>query len=92
MKSQAAGKAPEAAGQAKHPSLPTPYDPQLELIDKKRKREQKGKDVMEEGRGVTSKENEPQKGAKVAKTTQTRSLSDGSLGDKGHDLHTRVPN
>ena len=35
--------------QAKPPSLPTPHDPQQELADKKRKREQKGKDVMEEG-------------------------------------------
>ena len=27
MESQARGKAPEAASQAKHPSLPTPHDP-----------------------------------------------------------------
>ena len=45
--------------QAKHPSLPTPHDPQQESVDKKRKREQKERNVMEEGRGVPSKENEP---------------------------------
>ena len=47
---------------------------------------------MEEDRGVLPKENEPQRGAKVAKTTQTRSSSDGALGDKGRDFCTRVPN
>ena len=92
MESQAGGKALEAVDQAKHPSLPTPHDPQLELADKKRKWEQKWKDVMEEGRGVPSKENEPKKGPKVDKTTQTRSLSDEALGDRGCDLRTRVPN
>ena len=92
MESQAGGKAPKVAGQAKHPSLPTLYDPQPKLANKKRKREQKGKDVMEEGRGVPPKENEPQRGAKVAKTTQTRSLSNRAPGDRGHNLHTKVPN
>ena len=80
------------ASQAKHPSLPTPHDPQPELADKKRKGEQKGKNVMEEGRGVPPKENEPQRGAKVAKTTQTRLLSNGVPRDRGHDLCTKIPN
>ena len=48
--------------------------------------------MMEEGRGVPPTENEPQRGAKVAKTTQTRLLSDGAPGDRGRDLCTRVPN
>ena len=48
--------------------------------------------MVEEGRGVLLKEIEPQKGAKVAKTTQTKSLGDGAPGDKGRDLRTRVPN
>ena len=92
MESQAGGKAPEVAGQGKHPSLPIPHDPQPEPTNKKRKREQKGKDMMEEGRGVPPKENEPQRGVKVAKTTQMRSSRDGVPGDRRHDLHTRVPN
>ena len=46
---------------------------------------------MEEGRGVPPKENEPQRVAKVAKTTQTRSSSDGAPKDKGRDLYTKVP-
>ncbi|KAL0002753.1 hypothetical protein SO802_016534 [Lithocarpus litseifolius] len=89
MESQARGKESTAAGQAKHPCLPIPHDPQLEPADKKRKQEQNGKEVLEEGRGVPPKENEPQRGAKVAKTSQTRSLSDGVSGDRGCDLHTR---
>lgn len=45
---------------------------------------------MEEGRVGLSKEMEPKKGAKVTKTSQTKSLGDGSPGDKGHDLRARV--
>ena len=92
MESQAGGKALEVASQVKHPTLPTPHNPQPEPADKKRKLKQKGKDVMEKGRGAPPKENEPQRGAKEAKTTQTRSSSDGVLGDRGRDLRTRVPN
>ena len=47
---------------------------------------------MEEDQGALPKENEPPKGAKVANTTQTKSLSDKAPGEKGRDLHTRVPN
>lgn len=45
---------------------------------------------MEEGRGGLSKEMEPKKGAKVTKTSQTKSLGDGLPGDKGRDLRARV--
>ncbi|KAK9997119.1 hypothetical protein SO802_021805 [Lithocarpus litseifolius] len=48
MKSQIRSKVFEAAAQAKLSLIPTPQDPQEELTDKKRKREQKGKDVVEE--------------------------------------------
>ena len=47
---------------------------------------------MEEDQGVSPKENEPQRGAKVAKTTQTRSFNNGAPGDRGRDLRTKVPN
>ena len=59
MESQVEGKAPKVVNQAKHPSLLTPLDPQPDPVDKKRKREQKGKDVIEEGQDVPPKENEP---------------------------------
>ncbi|KAL0010799.1 hypothetical protein SO802_005907 [Lithocarpus litseifolius] len=48
--------------------------PQVDPNDKKKKRYQKGKEVVEEGRGLPSKEFEPQKGAKAAKTAHTRSV------------------
>ena len=47
---------------------------------------------MEEGRGVPSKEIEPQRRAKVAKTTRIKSSSKGAPGDRGRDLRTKVPN
>ena len=40
---------------------------------------------MEEGRGLPTKEAEPQKGAKVARIGQTRSSSEGSIVDRGRD-------
>ena len=56
MESQAGNKVPQAASQAKLPHLPTPYNTQQEAAEKKRKRGTKGKDVIEEGRDVSSKE------------------------------------
>ena len=41
--------------------------------------------MVKEGKGHPSKEGEPQKGAKAAKTTHIRSLSEGSLVERGHD-------
>lgn len=69
MESHARNKKPEATTQAKHPPPPTSHDPRKEAIDKKRKREQKRKEVVKEGRDVSSKKIEPQRGAKVVKTT-----------------------
>ena len=40
---------------------------------------------MEEGRGLPTKEAEPQKRAKVARIGQTRSSSEGSIVDRGRD-------
>ena len=80
------------AGQAKHPSLPTLHYLQPKPADKKMKREQKGNEVMEEGQSAPPKENEPQRGAKAAKTTQMRPSSNRAPGDKGCDLCTKVPN
>ena len=47
---------------------------------------------MEEGRDVSSKETEPKKGDKVAKTTQSKSQTYVAPKDRGHDLRARVPN
>ena len=42
-------------------------------MEKKRKRETKGKDVIKEGKDVSSKETGPQRGAKAARTNRSRS-------------------
>ena len=45
---------------------------------------------MEEGKGLPAREAEPQKGAKEARTAQTRSSSEGSVVKRGHDHCTKV--
>ena len=92
MESQARNKAPEAASQAKLPPFPTPHDTQQEATEKKRKRETKEKDVIEEGRDISSKETEPQRGAKAARTNQSKSQTEMASGDRGSDLRPRIPN
>ena len=67
LESHARRLVPEVAVQTRPPTpLPT-HTSQLEPTDKKRKWDWKGKDVVEEGEVVPSKELEPQKGAKIAK-------------------------
>lgn len=69
LESHARGTIPEVAVQTKPPTpLPTQTS-QLDPTSKKRKLKQKGKDVMKEGEAIPPKEPEPQKGAKVARTT-----------------------
>ena len=48
--------------------------------------------MIEEGRDVSSKETEPQRGAKTTRTNQPRIPSEVAPGDRGRDLCTRVPN
>ena len=81
---------PEVVIQTKPPT-PFPAHPsQLDLADKKRKRDQKGQDVVEEREVVPFKEPKPQKRAKVAKVVQTRSLSESAIVEKGHDRHPKI--
>ena len=47
--------------------------------------------MVEEGKGHPSKEAKPQKGAKAAKTTHTRSSSEGSMVERGHDCQVKTP-
>lgn len=49
-----------------------------------------GKEVVDEGKDHLPKEVEPQKGAKAAKTTHTRSSSKGSIVERGHDRQIEV--
>jgi len=50
----------------------------------------RGKEVMEEGKDVSSKETEPQRGAKVAKTNQSKSQTKVAPRDRGCDLRIKV--
>ena len=68
--------------------LPTHTSP-LEQIDKKRKR--KGKDVFKEGGVVPSKELEPQKGMKITKGAQRKTLAEGIGTEIVSKCRPRVP-
>ena len=78
MESQARGNTPEEV-QPKTFALPPAQTSQLDLADKKRKPDQKGKEVMDERRKSPSKEAEAQKGSKQPRVTQTRSSSEGAI-------------
>ena len=72
LKSQPGENAPGKVAQTRLPT-PLPTQPlQLEPVDLKRKREQKGKEVMEWGKTHPSQEGEAQRGAKQARVGQTR--------------------
>lgn len=47
--------------------------------------------MVEEEKGVSTKKAEPQKGAKLARTAQTRSSSEGPIMERGRDHLTKVP-
>ena len=64
----AGGNVPKTVIQTKPSTLPFTQIPQLDLADKKRKRDQKGKEAVEKGKGLPTREAKPQKGAKVART------------------------
>lgn len=57
-----------------HPTYTSPS----EQPEKKRKRDRKGKEVTKEGEAVPSKDLEPQKGAKAAKTALRKNTAEGS--------------
>ena len=81
---------PEVAIQTKPPTPLPAHSSQPNLADKKRKQDRKGKDIVEEGEVVPSKEPEPQKEAKVVKVAQTRFSSKGAIVERGHDRCPRV--
>ena len=79
MESQAGGKASEKANQSKPPAFPSTQTSQPKPADKKRKRDQKGKEVMDDRRKSLSRKVEAQRGGKQAKVIQTRSSSKGAI-------------
>ena len=85
MESHARGNAFEKAVHSKPLALPATQTFQSELADKKRKRNQNGKEVMDERRTSPSKEAEAQRGGKQAKVIQTRSSSEGAITERRAD-------
>ena len=71
MESQSGSKAPEKTTLAKLPPLPSSLPPRLDPTDLKRKRDQKGPETMEGGKGPLPKETELQRGAKQVEVAQT---------------------
>ena len=64
LESQPGGNALKKAAQTKLPTPPPTQPLQSDPVDHKRKREQKGKEVVEVSKDHPSQEVEPQKGAK----------------------------
>ena len=81
----------EKTVQTKPPTPLSAQVSQLDLANKKRKQDQNGKEVVDERKGHPSKEAKPQKGSKLAKTTQIRSFSEGAIVDKRSDHQAKVP-
>ena len=78
-----------------NPRPPTPLPSQASLVEpleKKRKRDKKaGKEMSNEGKIQPSKDQEPLKGAKIAKGQQKRSSIEGSNGEVAPDHCLKVP-
>ena len=62
LESHAGGNVPKKVVQVKLPTLPPTQVLQLDPANKKRKRDQKGKEVVEERKNLPPKEVEPYKG------------------------------
>ena len=77
MESQPRGHASEKASQTRLPTPPPTQPLRVDPVDHKRKREEKGKEVVEIGKTQPSQEIKPQRGAKQPKVTQTRSANEG---------------
>ena len=69
LESHVGGNMLEKAIQAKLSILPFTQVPQLDPAEKKRKRDEKGKEVMEERKNLPPKEAKPQRGGKHARVT-----------------------
>ena len=77
MESHTGGNTSEKAVHSKPFALPSRQTFQPESANKKRKRDQKGNEVMDKRRTSPSKEAEAQRGGKQAKVIQMRSSSEG---------------
>lgn len=85
MESNTGGNVSKKAVQSKTSALPSTQTSQPKLIDKKRKRDKKGKEVMDERRKSPSKEVKAQRGGKHAKAVQTKSYIEGAITTRRSD-------
>lgn len=76
LESQPGRDALEKLAQTKLPPPPPVSTYRVDPINHKKKREEKGKEVMEMGKNVPPKEVEPQRGAKQQRGLQTRSATE----------------
>lgn len=86
LESHAEGSVPEVAIQTKPPTPFPTHTSEPNPANKKRKWDQKGKDVVEEGKVIPFKEP-----AKMAKGAQKKSLGNRALLEKGHDPRFWMP-
>ena len=91
LESHAGGNVPKKVVQVKLPTLPPTQVLQLDPANKKRKRDQKGKEVVEERKNLPPKEVGPHKGGEHARVMQTRSSSEGAIVYRRGDHQTEVP-
>lgn len=84
------GSTLEVAVQPRPPTLLPIHSFPLEQLKKKRKREKKWKEASEEGQ-ISSKDLQPQNGAKIAKGAQKRNTPEGSSIDVVVDCCPRIP-
>lgn len=86
LESHAEGSMPEVAIQTKPPTPFPTHTFEPNPANKKRKWDQKGKDIVEEGKVIPFKEP-----AKMAKGAQKKSLGNRALVEKGHDPRFWMP-
>lgn len=91
LESHARGTVLEVATQTQPPSPLPAHASLFDQVDKKRKRDKKGKEVAEEGKSIPSKELEPPKGAKIAKGAQRKPSSEGAITKRTIDCRPQVP-
>ena len=88
LESQPGKDAPTKAPQTKLPTPPLTQPPQIDLADPKRKREDKGKEVIEGGKNLPPRESEHQRASKQPHIVPTRSAIEG---DKRADHQAIAP-
>ena len=91
LESHAGGFVPEVAIQTRPPTPLLVHTSPFEPVDKKRKRDKKGKEVAKEGEVIPFKDLEPQKGAKIAKGAQRKSSGERAIIERVSNRRPTLP-